>query len=622
MFYYFIDPMNDKCLVVKARRSQRTSRREDIQLVVEQKTYKLIIDLEIRIKMHLGLPLEEQIKPQEYTLPDLTFDNDTSEPLQNLEVSRTQYRQSALQVLALLPAYKASMASKEAYNDLAALHRQLQAQQAAFVDVASLTHDTQVLLAVSDYQIEHISFSLMLACRLASADNMDTNTEDLKLDMDNDVDTGDQQQDEDDIIFDSDVIIGLCRRLLQVFKSISSNSTAIESASWTRAFATFTAASILCMSLLQSSQRLDSDCKLVDSVLDYFRAAADQQTTGFADLAYARLGDLHSQLSNIKGNSTATRKPKLDAGFAHTGKTTSRATSPHGQKRKRVAQADSAPSSAKRVKAEGVVTPRRDLPAKVLGYGQHVIDTRLPPSSSDVHDYACLSTTPIYEMPFESSMPPSAATSFSSSMVADPLSEAPDYTLMTYPQDWHPPNRLTYPPQEYQFDPQARASRYNQHLPNHMSPPLPHDLTFANPYTTQYGTSPVVAQMRAHGAASPAAVLQQAGWHSGNTTPWSSHAHDSSRRRSEGFILDHASGYTPRLAAIPSYLTSDTATSITMAPYETTPRIHHDITEDDAAAWTVPEHYIYDHDTTEHWTAPEQHQGYHHPGLRWTTPVS
>jgi hypothetical protein len=498
---------------------------------VKDTIHELIVDIEIRVKMHLGQPLEQQSKPLAPAMPARTSTKTSRDPFAQLQVARAGYRQIALRVLTLLPDYDTESPSPEQYTELCSLFDQLRAQESSFVDIDSLAGDKRALTAVADYQIEHLSLAMILACHLGSSQSLDVKQQPSQFSADSD---GSSQY-----VWDANTIIEICRRLLQVFSSFTLQVNDPKSQTWTRSFAAFSAATIMSLSLMRSTSPDAMDLALVTTTLDYFRVVRGNEQSAFINLAYAKLEELHSQVTEVVGDTVvdAANVIKQEVSETHI-KTSSRATTPvrGGLKRKRGGRSASAPRSAKRTKAE--VDFHHQLPSAALNYGQV-----LPTNSVDT-TWTNLEQPSRYPQAYESSVPTSASSSFGGCSM--PLEHVPtvyipmfdtgvylNNTLPEAPEDpdsryhFHPPELVPWPPREpgFYLEPQSYWS----------APSMPNE-----------SAMPVVTQLQTPDFNLPSTSLQQSPWQSTQPIPqWTGQSHPESRRSSSVGTTTRMNSYVP-----------------------------------------------------------------------------
>lgn len=513
---------------------QRTQRRNDAaHEAINEKIYNLIVDLEIQIKMHLGTTLEPQIRPHKQPVSQATSGKVGKDPLKKLEASRTQYRQTALQVLTLLPDYDNDVPSQELRLELEDLFQQLILQQSSFVNVTTVTKDKQALTAVADYQMEHLSFAMMLACRLGTThvSQRDVQVQEVVTKVE-----GTPQSTSGTItepVCDSSTVVGLCRQILEVFALFASSVTIAKTQCWTRSFAAFSAAAIMSIELLQSSSPAATDMALVDTTLEYFRIATREQCSDFSGLAYAQLDKLYTELIRKVGGDIfkAAKKMKRQPLAASNVKVSpSSPKSETGSKRKRADGSTSVPGSAKRTKTE--TGTRLELPTTALTYGQNEESAGISPDSAVVNPSR---NTPSYNYVYHSSAPSSATTSFGSSLPIDaPISVQyiphvvhNDYLHDSFPSPdtsqysaqriaWRPPYMVPYPPLRY--EPYVDTATVDEFIQQH-----------------PYGVDPGSAHPEAHPPTSSSSTIQHSAWQANQSMPsWNGnpHPHNDSRRNS------------------------------------------------------------------------------------------
>lgn len=567
--------------------------------------------------MHLGLPLEKEIKAEQSSTrspPRDRSNNESSSPLDDLEASKSKYRQTALQALELLPEFDIKSPSPEKYSALDALLKQLKDQQSAFIDVVLVQNDAEALVPIADYQVEHYSFAIMLACRLALCEKFEHPPEEETKEAAPVI----------EITVDSSTIVELCRQLLKVFMVVTSVVQVKESPNWTRSFAAYSAAAMLTISSIQSTNPLATDKELIAKTVDYFRVATRELANNFSALASERLEKLFAELNRGPADKSTSKAPKSKQEIVKPAPlSASRAASPDaGSKRKRGTKTSSAPSSAKRQRT-GSETVRSNIPSAVLDYGQTMPDVGHVASSEGLAYGNHLQTT-VFENNYDLSAPSSANTSFDSSLSVDaPLYSAsygpidpsmvPLYDTLPfeYMPEYHPPIEFPRIPLNMAFlaDPSVAGGM-------HVHPGTARLMTAqqnGNGFNgvTTYNDSIVAAQMRANGIVSPHESIHQGPWSAtDDATMWNAHQHHDSRRSSNAFTADQVRGHvwdgrTAQHMMTPGGVQQQTPELMVHQPSHMG---HQHIGMTNGADWSTVPHYRYGN-TLAHW--PEEHQGQH-----------
>ncbi|KPI37586.1 uncharacterized protein AB675_4025 [Cyphellophora attinorum] len=542
---------------LKAKKSRNSARgKEKSSAAVENTIHGLIVDIEIRVKMHLGRPLEPQIKPPAGMIPACATVTTSKDPFAQLQAARAEYRQTAVRALTLLPDYDTDSPSAEQYADLCSLFDQLRVQESSFAEINSLAGDKRALIAVTDYQIEHLSMAMILACHLGSSRLPDTKYQPSQFTTDLNGDSQSASSGVTEYVWDTVIITGICRRLLQVFSCFTLHASDPESETWTRSFAAYSAATIMCVSLMHSTSPAATDLALVETTMDYFRTVKVNEESSFTNLAHAKLEELHAQVTEVVGDTVvnAANLIKQEVSETHM-KTISRATTPvrGGLKRKRGGRSASAPRSAKRTKAE--VDFHHQPPSAALDYGQV-----LPTNTVDT-TWTNLEQPPRYPHAYESSVPTSASSSFGGSSL--PLEQVPTYYIPVFdtdvylnnslppaPEDsepryqFHPPELVPWPPREPSYYLQPQSSGY-----------------WPAPSRANDSAMPAAAQLQTPDFNSPMTSLQQSPWQSTQPIPqWTGQPHPESRRSSSVGITSRMTSYVPEFTQDTHFMSS--------APYQ------------------------------------------------------
>lgn len=266
-----------------------------LQEKVKKRIYRLIIDVDIRICMHIGRPLEVQSEEN----PASVTASDANPWLRDFETSHSTFRQLAFTVLSLLPKITASCDAASARKYISSLSVQLEDLDAqCFSMLVSETPAESVVLS-AEHQIERLALLMLLSCSLGElrkrmgtiSDPAGTTQKRMpKLGLT----TADYTQS----------AVKAAGKIIDLFTDIQDPE---DGWTWTSAYACFCATAIISIAIVNGHTKV-INIDHIEQAIEYFRRAARQQRHEFHGLDYAQLDRLWAQVKVVMGqNGSATR---------------------------------------------------------------------------------------------------------------------------------------------------------------------------------------------------------------------------------------------------------------------------------------------------------------------------
>lgn len=319
-----------------------------------------ILDLDIKISMHIGRPLAVRAK--------LGIDRPMLSGIEGvykeLEQSRLDFKQYALEVVSeiCIADELGDHSINQQIGEIIKLDR-LQGIEKRLPQIPDdHEFDAQLTIAVADHKLELLAFKMMVSCSLAKANQKQQKAySKLVLQKDGPLDqvkpgakkVGRPRRLQRHESYD--LILLSARSILEIFDIVMKVDSHRRQPTWNRFFDAYCAAAILGIASLQQGHYLSSDVALVYRASNTFASfAREHSDCHVAGVAAFRIGDLMEQLHKFNhAQSTKTQSTKDSSAYRNVqkrGKTKNENTTP--KKRKSGDLDDTLEASNKR--------PRRD----------------------------------------------------------------------------------------------------------------------------------------------------------------------------------------------------------------------------------------------------------------------
>ncbi|ETN37711.1 uncharacterized protein HMPREF1541_07334 [Cyphellophora europaea CBS 101466] len=536
-----------------SKRHIKSTRSDSLQTEVEKKIYRLIIDLDIRICMHIGMPLE--VQPEKNPTPPKVSTNEATMATYALEQLQWEYRRITFDVLTTLDKLSDeddSTVQQKYISDLKSSLHLLQKHDITIPAPVSESEDMSAVLA--ECHIEYLSLSLLLACILgtipAEAAKEDTGATTISTPKSN------EQNAELPSMSYTEMATASSRRILQMFAKATASG---HVPTWTSSYAVFCAATILSIDALIGGSATH-DYENIKLVVDYLGTATRERSNEFYGLAYAQLSQLWVEIKALSGKTPKSKEAQhqpsatdasLDESNAHY------SAIGRGAKRRRNNKSDTPTTRSPAKRQRTSANPRVNLPNATLVYGQPMTEEVMYPSGLG-SDY----NSQVYNWPgtYKSTGgPTSADTSFSSSIHMEPAYDVPSSAV---PPSSHAASsntfgfRMWYHPPFAQPEPPLEPLEHWESVPQNLYRDFLYasgggnSLDYVDASTSSFErhayTSPMVPHMASGALVSPQGVMGQDSWAgvpvnaSQDASDWNA-APQSSRRMSA--IEEHLTQY-------------------------------------------------------------------------------
>lgn len=517
-------------IAVNTKQKTKTPKTNPLQEEVEKKIYRLIVDMDIRICMHVGTPLE--VQPEKIPASVTFTASDASPSLQELEKSQSTFRQLAFEILTLLPKITSNCdvtTSRKHISDLT-VHFDTLDSQCSETPAVEPAPETEFLF--TEHWIERLALLMLLSCSLGDL-SQSTGMDDEQSDKPSTQTKKRKPKPNRSHSEYGQSALKAAQKILHLFADMDEPKGGWT---WTCAYACFCATAITSIAMVNGDSKT-INIEHVKQAIDYFRKATRQQPNEFYGLAYAQLDKLWAKVKLVteqRAPATKSRQAAIKSSPSGISEAEALQSSPTGRRRKRPTEVDDADDvniTSKRLRSSPT-SANSSLPMTALNY-------QAMPSS---HPYNAGQPPTFYrwDTNYDTSVPTSANTSFGGSL---PMEAAYEITghAGNHPM-WHrwfnPPEGQPLPPfqtfDSWDVVPQTVEEFSGFATTNGY--PLHYENAAPTAYSTQY-TSPVTGHTHIPVAGGPSYnVPNQATWINGPSGAAhgipQSYMSEASRRRS------------------------------------------------------------------------------------------
>lgn len=285
-------------LVVNTKQKSKTPGTNPLQAEVEKKIYRLIVDMDIRICMHIGTTLE--VQPEKLPSSTTLTASDSEPPLLELERSQSEFRQLAFEILEILPRIPSDadpLVMEQHISDLSAKREILKEHCSKVTTTSEVSISTRILIV--EHEINCLALSMLLACSLGE---MRRSTGSVGVHNDAAGPTKKRKRKSPSTSADyAKAALEAAQEILALFADLEGLN---DSCTWTSTYAVFSATAIASIAVINGSMK-PSNANSIRYAVEYFRRATRQQRNEFYGLAYAQLDKLWAMVKVIMD-----RKPR------------------------------------------------------------------------------------------------------------------------------------------------------------------------------------------------------------------------------------------------------------------------------------------------------------------------
>lgn len=337
-----------------------------LQSQVEQKIYRLIIDMDVRICSHLGMPLE--VQPDKIPSTTRLTAADTDRWSMELEKSQSEFRQLAFDILSLFPSISTDeevTTSDRIMEDLSTRWTELRRVCSEKSSIPDAPPEGRLLFV--EHQIDRQVLSLLLACtisdrhkdgNLAAAATPSMPATVKRRKKSTVLDMGRPQ-----------VALEAAEGILALFAGLGKLS---DGCTWTCAYAVFCAAAITSIAIIQGMPGV-KNINNIKQAVDFFGKATRQRGKGY--------GRMSAPLAKLWASIKSAEDPKTEARYLSRAQhqaspnvkleAKSLKKSPRRKRQSEVLDEEAVEPSAKRSRRSPRITRPTMLPT-ALTYGQEM----------------------------------------------------------------------------------------------------------------------------------------------------------------------------------------------------------------------------------------------------------